>query len=333
MRARGERAPGEPGKRARPRERYPHPRGSALLRGWIWGLAVGAIALTRGEELRIATYNFENYGPADRVTVAGYRQNYPKPEDEKTALRQVIRDLGADILIAQEMGGQAYVAELRRDLANEGCRFPHSFVAEAVDEDRHLAVFSRRPLRAVKSHRDLTFNYLGGRETVKRGLLEIVVETSAGDLTLFAVHLKSRFTERADDPLSAARRAGEATAIRDLILKRFPRPAEAKFVILGDCNDGRSSKAVGFLQKRGGTRVAVLLSAADSRGEVWSHFYRREETYTRVDQILVSPGLAGAVRAARIYDGPGVDKASDHRPVYVDLVLGVSSALSPRPLE
>jgi exonuclease III len=66
-----------------------------------------------------------------------------------------------------------------------------------------------------------------------------------------------------------------------------------------------------------------VLSAEDSRGESWSHAYRREETYTRVDHILVSPGLFGAVRngAARIYDGPGVREASDHRPVYVVLDL------------
>jgi endonuclease/exonuclease/phosphatase family metal-dependent hydrolase len=154
-------------------------------------------------------------------------------------------------------------------------------------------------------------------------MLEATISTAAGDLTFFAVHLKSRFTDRADDPMSAVRRAGEATAVRDRILKRFPDPTTARFVLLGDCNDSRTSRAVAFLQKRGKTDVTMLLPATDSRGETWTHAYRREESYSRVDLIFVSPGLRGAVRdgAARIFDGDGVREASDHRPVYVVLTL------------
>src|ERR1035437_9740564 len=70
----------------------------------------------RGEILTIATYNVENYGPANRMTDAGYRQDYPKPEAEKRALRTVIRELNADVLVLQEMGGKPYLDELRRDL-------------------------------------------------------------------------------------------------------------------------------------------------------------------------------------------------------------------------
>ncbi|MBL9199027.1 MAG: endonuclease/exonuclease/phosphatase family protein, partial [Opitutaceae bacterium] len=148
-----------------------------------------------------------------------------------------------------------------------------------------------------------------------------------GDVTLFALHLKSRYTERPDDPMSATRRAAEATAVRDRVLKRFSDPATARFLILGDCNDGRTSKAVGFLQKRGKTEIAKLLPAADSRGETWTHAYRKEDSYSRVDQILVSPGLFPGVKggAGRIHDGPGVREASDHRPIVVEFVLGAAA--------
>jgi endonuclease/exonuclease/phosphatase family metal-dependent hydrolase len=302
--------------------------GSRRFRNWLrpW-LVLVVIALgARGGDaagLIIATYNVENYGPADRMTEAGFRQAYPKPEPEKRALRTVIRTLGADVLVLQEMGGRAHLQELQRDLRSEGCDYPFAELAEAADADRHLAVLSRRPLAGFTTHGELPFSYFGGRETVRRGMFEVTIATAAGDVTLFAVHLKSRYTDRADDPLSTVRRAGEATAIRDRILKRFPHPASARFLILGDCNDSRSSKALGFLQKRGNTKISTILSAEDSRGESWSHAYRRDETYTRVDHILVSPGLSSAVRngAARIYDGPGVREASDHRPVFVVLDL------------
>ncbi len=296
-----------------------------LARGLSLRLGVFALCLSfcSAESLTIATYNIENYGPANRMTEAGYRKDYPKPEPEKRALRLAIRGLNADVLVLQEMGPQLYLDELRRDLKTEGIDYPFAALASAADADRHVAVIAKRPLKAVATHTDLQFTYLGGKENVKRGLLEATITTAAGDLTVFALHLKSRFTERTDDPQSAIRRAGEATAIRDRVLKRFPAPAEARFIVLGDCNDSRVSKAAAFLQKRGKTEITELLAGADSRGESWSHAYRREESYSRVDHIFVSPGLLPAVKGgvARIYDGAGVREASDHRPVFVALTL------------
>lgn len=295
------------------------------LSPWLGLLAVAAFtgADLGAEQLKVATYNLENYGPANRMIEAGYRQDYPKPEKEKRALRAVIRGLNADVLVVQEMGPQPYLDELRRDLKTEGFDYPYAALASASDADRHLAILARRPLTAVTTHTDLSFNYLGGREPVKRGLLEATVSTASGAVTIFGVHLKSRFTERADDPLSSIRRAGEATAIRDRILQRFPASAEARVVVLGDCNDGRTSKALAFLQKRGRTEIVALLGGGDSRGEVWTHFYRKEETYSRVDHVLVSGALRDRVErgGSRVYDDEGVAEASDHRPVYVVLEL------------
>jgi endonuclease/exonuclease/phosphatase family metal-dependent hydrolase len=281
------------------------------------------LVAVQAETLTVATYNIENYGPADRMTEMGFRKDYPKPESEKNALRTVIRGLNADVLVLQEMGDRSHLDELRRDLKTEGLDYPHAALAAASDADRHLAILAKRPLLAITTHTDLEFPYFGTREKVKRGLLEATIATAAGEITIFAVHLKSRFTDRPDDPLSAIRRAAEATAVRDRVLRRFPQPAAARFLILGDCNDGRTSKPIGFLQKRGKTEIAALLPGADSRGEVWSYVYRREESYSRVDQILVSPRLLPAVRdaTAKIYDGEGVSQASDHRPVAVVLTL------------
>lgn len=293
-------------------------RGLFLAVGLLW--AGGA----RAETLTLATYNLENYGPANRMTEAGYRKEYPKPEPEKRALRAVIRAVAADVLVLQEMGDQPYLDELRRDLKAEGFEYPHAALASAADADRRVAILSKRPLRRVVTHADLQFKYFGGQETVKRGVLEVSVATSGGEITLFAVHLKSRFTDRADDPMSAVRRGAEATAIRERILQRFPKPAEARFVILGDCNDGRTSRALAALQKRGKTEITRLLPAADSRGELWTHAFRKEESYSRADYIFVSPGLFPAVQggAAKIHDGENVREASDHRPVIVVLELG-----------
>ena len=293
----------------------------SVVKKCLWIVLV--LACARGETLTIATYNIENYGPANRMTEAGYRKDYPKPEPEKRALRTVIRQLNADVLVVQEMGAGPYLDELRRDLKTEGCDYPHAALGTAGDADRRVAILSKRPLKAVTTHTDVQFPYFGGKEVVKRGLLEATIETATGEITVFAIHLKSRFTDRADDPLSAVRRGSEATAIRDRILKRFPNTTDARFVILGDCNDGRTSRAVAALQKRGKTDIATLVRASDSRNEAWTYAFRKEESYSRVDHIFVSPALLPFVRdaAAKIHDGPGVREASDHRPVIATLTL------------
>ncbi len=284
------------------------------------------LAAAPAASLTVATYNVENYGPADRMTEAGYRSDYPKPEAEKSALRAVIRALGADVLALQEMGAAASLEELQGDLRAEGLDYGHAAWLEAADRDRHLALLSRRPLLAVRRHPDLAFAYRGCRERVKRGLLEAVVATPAGAVTIFVVHLKSRLTERPDDPQAADRRAAEAAAVRACVREEFPDSAAGRFIILGDCNDGARSAALRRL-----SGVAAPLEAADSRGECWTEFYRREESYARLDAILVSPALRPAVRGgrARIYDGPGVRAASDHRPVLATFEFGAARAAAP----
>ncbi len=290
-------------------------------------VAVIAVCAVRvalaGETLTIATYNVENYGPANRVIDGTFHPDYPKPESEKDALRKVIRAIGADVIVLQEMGTGPYLEELQQDLRADGAEYPYSALAVAADVDRHVALLSRRPLISSTTL-DLSFSYLGGVSRVKRGLLAATLRTAAGELTIFAVHLKSRLTERADDPDSAIRRTAEATAIRDAILKRFPDPATARFIVLGDCNDSKASKALTRLQHRGQTAIAVLLPAIDAKGETWTYAYKREDSYARIDHILVSPALRSTVidGTAHICDVDGVTTASDHRPVYVRLQLG-----------
>jgi len=300
------------------------------LRQWAVGILVASASLSLpAETLTIATYNVENYTLTDRMTPDGYRPNYPKPEAAKQALRAVLRALDADVLALQEMGGRAFLEELRRDLATEGLVYSHAEILETGVEPRFVAVLSRRPFASVRRHSDLAFRYFGGEETVRRGLLEVRFSTSGGELTLFVAHLKSRFTERKDDPMSALRRAGEAEAVRDRILTLFPTPAASRFLLVGDFNDGPGSRPVRALLARGRTTITELVPVADSRGETWTHRYRKEDSYTRVDHVFLSPepSLRASLRNGRalIHDGEGVNEASDHRPVVVILELGAAN--------
>jgi len=288
---------------------------AGLLAVALFGAAAGDGALT------VATYNVENYLVADRMVDGVYRQAYPKPEAEKAALRRVIRGLGADVLALQEMGSRAFLDELRRDLEREGVRYGYAVLLEAADENRHLAVLSQLPFAEVRRHAAVPIAFPRGKGVVKRGVLELKLAPGAGDLTIFVVHLKSRLTEFPEDPGAETERRLEAAAVRDLVLARFPDPATARFVVCGDWNDTRDGRAVRALVRRGATALGELLPAADSRGETWTHHYRREDSYSRIDYFLVSPAVQPGVMDGRamIYDGPGVEVASDHRPVVVRL--------------
>ncbi len=289
------------------------------------GLALSClmVSIASGRELTFATYNVENYTATNRVTAMGYRRDYPKSEKSKAALRRVIQRMDADVLVLQEMGPMAYLNELRRDLRFEGLDYPYLYLAQAKDEVRHVAVLSKRPWIRAQTHTDLDFKYFEGRETVKRGLLEVVFDTPAGEVTLWSMHLKSRYADRKDDPDSVKRRAGEATAIRNFIVKQFPEPSTARFLIMGDFNDVKRSASVRYMKKRGSLIITRLLPAKDSRGDHWTYHYHRTDTYSRVDHALVSPGLYDSVkgREARIFDGDDVEAASDHRPLMVTLAF------------
>ena len=271
--------------------------------------------------LRIATYNLENYTLTNRMTEAGFKLDYPKPEEAKRALLTTLKVLDADVLILQEMGSLPYLEELQHDLRMLGMPYPYRHLVTANDDSRNHAALSRLPWRQATSHSDLDFKYFAGRERIKRGLLEIEFQTRAGPLTVWGVHLKSRFTDRPDDPQSALRRAGEAVAVREAILRRHPPGCGDRYLLVGDFNDVRHARPLRACLARGQTPISTLLTARDSRGELWTRFHRKDDSYERVDFILCSSTLLPAVKGgtAQLCDAPSVRLASDHRPVFVSL--------------
>lgn len=295
-----------------------------LLAAVLLGGSAGGFGEPGPAGLTVATFNLENYLPVDRRVGKLFRSAYPKPETSKAAVRCVLREIDADIVALQEMGPEPYLRELQRDLRREGSDYPHAALGAGADPHRHVAVLSRVPLLRVRRHQDLSFEYFGLRVQVSRGVLEIDFADESGGFTLYVLHLKSGYTDRADDPRSLQFRTREAAAVRDLILRRFPDPAQARFLVAGDLNDTVDSAPIRRLLRRGPVLITRAVPSADSRGEVWTHYYDRQETYQRLDYLLVSPGLWPAVQAGtgRAFDGECAPLASDHRAVFLRLVSG-----------
>lgn len=294
--------------------------GVILQVAWLLSLSLGA------ETVRVATYNVENYLVMNRMVEGQWTWNYPKPEKAKAALRGAIVAIRPDILALQEMGTAPFLAELQRDLRRDGLDYPFSYLLEAEDEVRHVAILSRVPFREVRAHIEPDLPYLGERSRIRRGLLEVVFASEGETWSLFVVHLKSKWTELAEDPQAARKRTGEATAARNRILDRHDPEAGAVYLIVGDFNDNRDTSPLRRFLRRGAVTISNVIPTEDSRGHLWTHHWRKQNVYSQVDFLLASPAMLGKVVDGKgyIYDGPGYGVASDHRLVWADFSLGAA---------
>ncbi len=275
------------------------------------------------DSLRIATYNLRNYNLSNRMVDGIYRKNYPKPEKEKSALRKIIKAINPDILAIQEIGAEPFLKELINDLKSEGLEYPHFSLMEAVDSDRHTAFISKLPFLEIVNHHPLEFKYFESKEIVKRGLLEVKVKWGSKLITLYNIHLKSRWTVRKDDPESAVRRHAEAKAIRNIIRKNHPAESRDLFIVVGDFNDVIISKTLKRFFKIGKTELLKPIIAVDSTGENWTYLFGKQDSYYRSDYILISPSVdrLSTELTGNIADIKEWKTASDHRLVYVDLIF------------
>ena len=198
-----------------------------------------------------------------------------------------------------------------------------------LDTNIHVVVLSKLPLVARRSHTNDFFLLDGRRFAVKRGFAEVdILAATNFTFTLIAAHLKSRLaTPDADE---AAERLGEAQVLRGLIDARLAREPDAKLIVLGDFNDTRESAALREILGRGQRKLFDTRPAErngdTARGEppyheprdvAWTYFYGKDDTYSRIDYILLSPALKRNWLANETYIPflPNWGLGSDHRPV------------------
>lgn len=287
------------------------------------------------EKLRVATYNLENYNLTNRVTEDGFSRDAPKPEKQKDALRAVLRAMNADVLAVQEIGGAPFVEELRRDLAAEGLNYPHAVTLDGPDPHRKLAILSKRPFASLARHPRLETGFdipsPGERVSlVNRGLLGVTLTLGGRPLRLATVHLKSRLTRDKKDPRGERERLAEALVIRSRLIADGFAEDGALALLMGDFNDGPHAAPLTRLERLdAGAPFLSRLEARDAAGESWTYRNDRKGFYDRSDYAFATPALKPFVIRARALDHPLTARASDHRPVVVDLEVPTSTGKSP----
>jgi endonuclease/exonuclease/phosphatase family metal-dependent hydrolase len=275
------------------------------------------------ETFRVATYNVENYLAEATDTRSA------KAAEAKAKVRESIRAIRPDVLALQEMGGTNALLELRDSLKDEGLDLPYWEHVTGFDTNIHVAVLSKFPFIARRPHTDDSFLLSGRRFRVSRGFAEVDVQVNTNySFTLITAHLKSkRAVAQADE---AELRLEEAKVLREKIDDRLAADPKANLVILGDFNDTKdsaSTKAVigrGKLKlvdtrpaERNGDNTPSPNPAWEPRNVTWTHYYGKEDTYSRIDFLLISPGLAREWVASETYvlTFPNWGVGSDHRPI------------------
>ena len=275
------------------------------------------------EKIRVASFNLQNYLIMDRVVEGKWMRDYPKPEKEKRALRSILKQVDADVVAFQEIGERPFLNELWMDLnVTKGPVYPHAIWMPAGDaeEVRHLALFSKIPVNSIRMHHDIEFPYFGDRKTPDRGVLEVTFDSNGTKWKLFNLHLKSKWTERKDDPEAKIRREREARAIRDSLRKSNPPEMNSHYLVVGDFNDHRNSAPLRRFLQVNDTVLTSMIPCEDSRGHRWTQHWAKADSYSRFDYILATPPMLKrlVVGSAKIVDGPDSALASDHRMIFAD---------------
>ena len=271
------------------------------------------------ETFRVATYNLESY--LDQPT----QTRHAKLADAKAKVRESILALKPDVLALQEMGRTNALLELRDSLKDDGLDLPYWEHVSGYDTNIHVAILSKFPFTAHRPHTNESFLLSGRRFRVSRGFGEVDIQVNTNySFTLIAAHLKSkRAVAQADE---AEMRLEEARLLREMVDARLAANPSANLIVLGDFNDTKDSASTKAVIGRGKAKLVDTRPAErngdnapgkEPRNVAWTHYYAKEDSYSRIDYLLLSPGMAREWVADETYvlTLPNWGLGSDHRPI------------------
>ncbi|HEX4263505.1 MAG TPA: endonuclease/exonuclease/phosphatase family protein [Verrucomicrobiae bacterium] len=280
--------------------------------------------LLRAETFRIAAYNLENY--LDQPTES---RHSVKSAEAKAKIRESIRALKPDVISFEEMGSTNALLELRASLKAEGLDFPYWEHVSGFDTNIHVAVLSRFPITARHPHTNEHFLLDGRRFSVSRGFLEVNIQVNTNySFTLLGAHLKSKRPVPEADQTEL--RLQEAKLLREKIDAILTANPNANLVVLGDFNDTQDSPSTKAIigqgksklldtrpAERNGDNAPNLNPRYSPMNVTWTYYYGVEDTYSRIDYILLSPGMAREwlKNGTYVLSIPNWGIGSDHRPI------------------
>jgi endonuclease/exonuclease/phosphatase family metal-dependent hydrolase len=288
---------------------------------WIVAFLCLFQAVASGAEtFRVATYNLENYID----TPSGNRPM--KSAEARARVRDNILAMKPDVIALEEVGSSNALLALQAALKTNGLDLPNWDEVNGYDTNIHICVLSRFPIIARRPHTNETFLLQGRRMSVTRGFAELDIQVNKNyRFTLIAAHLKSRLPSPVGD--QEEWRYEEAVALRHVLDGRFEDNPGQNLIVLGDFNDIKDSKPIRTIMGRGrgrlfDTRPGERNGDSESRTITWTHYYSKEDSYSRIDYILLSHGMEREWLPEETYvlSVPNWGVASDHRALVAGFV-------------
>jgi endonuclease/exonuclease/phosphatase family metal-dependent hydrolase len=277
---------------------------------------------------RIGSFNVENYLDSPSGT------RHAKSAEAASAVLKSILALRPDVLALQEIGSSNVLLDLQARLKTNGLDLPFWDEVEGHDTNIHVCVLSRFQIVARHPHTNDTFLLDGRRLFVRRGFADLEIEvTPHYHFALIAAHLKSRLpTDLADE---SEWRYAEAEALRSIIDAHLSQNPQEDLVVLGDLNDLKDSKPLHAIMGRGAARLfdtcpverngddAGPVNGHETRRVNWTHYYAKEDVYSRIDYILLNRAMHRHWLSQETYvlSLPNWGVASDHRPLVAGFAL------------
>lgn len=297
-----------------------------FIRIVLIALLVVRFSGSAADTFTVATFNVENY-----LDVKNDAREVKSPESRAKVVSN-IATMRPDVIGFQEMGSTNAFLELRASLKAAGQDYPHWEHVAGWDTNIHVALLSKFPITARRPHTRESYLLNGRRLHVSRGFLEADIKAPSGyTFTVFVAHLKSRRQVAEAD--EAEMREQEALILREKIDVRMKANALANIVVIGDLNDTKDTKSTRAIIGRGngtlidtrpaernGDTVPPKNPRWDPSNITWTHFYGKEDSYSRIDYILVNRGMASEwnKEGTYVFTTANWGLASDHRPIIAE---------------
>ncbi len=267
--------------------------------------------------IRVCTWNVHNYNVSNRRACGGRWISYPKPEEERNAVCATLAKIDADIVLLQEMGDLTYLRDLHSRLSKVGKNYAFAIVS-SFDAPSRLAILSRVKPEDVFDFSDTKIVVKGEKTFSPRGALGIKIKLNDEILYAFSIHLKSKVGAKDNDEGFMPFRFAELRAIRKKVENVTGK--NTKVIFGGDFNDEPKKR---LLRNLGNVE---LVSQRDFTGLAYTYHWRKKNVFYQYDYFVVSSTLSPFIKKHAVVVPNG--EASDHRPVYVDILLNKDSGKS-----
>ncbi len=276
-------------------------------------MAGGAGGGAPGTPVVIANWNVQNFFNALNDSAAPQETIVSGAEyaAKRQAVGKVLVDLGADIVVLQEVENLAVLDDL--DATELAGAYPHRVLVDGNDlRGIDVGILSKIPIDLVVSHKDDQFALAPGLPPYKftRDCIEAHLTVNGRELVLLGVHFRSKGSNNVpDDPDKRLAEAVRTREIADALLAEDPTRA---VVVLGDFNDTPGSPPVEAVR---GSGASAFFDATDLVAEAdrWTFDYMGQKQL--IDHQMSSPIGADLLVTGTILGGTLVDDASDHRVV------------------